>query len=82
MKKKIDPKKTLAYAVAFHFCNSGNINFMMKGKIYQHINTIYDQKSDNGGYNTLEVVYDYKAQKYIVLVVSDEKFGNVEISIL
>lgn len=37
---------------------------------------------DNGGFNTLAVVYNYKRMKYEVLVVSDEKVGDKEIHIL
>lgn len=80
-KKNIDEKKTLKYAVAFHFCTSDKINFMMGGKKYQHISTVYDQREDGGGYNTCEVVYNYKAQKYEVLSVNTE-IGDKEIEIL
>lgn len=80
--KKVDEKKTLAYAVAFYFCMSGVISFMMGKTMYQHINTIYDERSDNGGFNTLEVVYNFKAMKYEVLLVSDERVGNKEITII
>lgn len=80
--KKVDEKKTLAYAVAFHFNALGVTRFMMGKTMYQHINTIYDRRSDNGGFNTLEVVYNCKAMKYEVLYVSDEKVGNKEVSIL
>lgn len=80
--KKVDGKKTLAYAVAFHFCTSGKINFMLGNKMYQHIDTVYDQREDGRGFNTCEVVYNCKAQKYEVLNVSDEKIGNKEITIL
>ena len=79
--KKIDEKKTLKYAVAFYFCTSGKINFMLGNKMYQHINTVYDQREDGRGFNTCEVVYNYKAQKYEVLNVSTE-IGNKEIRIL
>ena len=34
--KKIDEKKTLKYAVAFYFCTSGKINFMLGNKMYLH----------------------------------------------
>ena len=61
--KKVDEKKTLKYAVAFYFCTSGKINFMLGNKMYQHINTVYDQREDGRGFNTCEVVYNYKAQK-------------------
>lgn len=80
--KKVDEKNTLAYAVAFHFSTSGTINFLLGSKMYQHINTVYDRREDGRGYNTIEVVYNYKAQKYEVLCVSDEKIGSKEIVIL
>lgn len=79
--KKIDEKKTLKYAVAFYFCTSGKINFMLGNKMYQHINTVYDQREDGRGFNTCEVVYNYKVQKYEVLNV-DTEIGNKEIQIL
>ena len=79
--KKIDEKKTLKYAVAFYFCTLGKINFMLGNKMYQHINTVYDQREDGRGFNTCEVVYNYKAQKYEVLNV-DTEIGNKEIQIL
>ena len=40
------------------------------------------RRYDNGGFNTLAVVYNYKRMKYEVLVVSDEKVGDKEIHIL
>ena len=79
--KKIDEKKTLKYAVAFYFCTSGKVNFMLGNKMYQHIDTVYDQREDGRGFNTCEVVYNYKAQKYEVLNV-DTEIGNKEITIL
>lgn len=80
--KKIDEKKTLKYAVAFYFCNSGKINFLLGSKMYQHIDTVYDEREDGRGCNTIEVAYDYKAMKYVALCVSDEKIGDREITIL
>lgn len=80
--KKIDNKKTLAYAVAFIFCTTGKANFMIGTKTYQHINTVYDEREDGRGFNTCEIVYNYKAHKYEVLNVSDDKIGNKEIVIL
>ena len=44
--KKIDEKNTLKYAVAFYFCTLGKINFMLGNKMYQHIDTVYDQRED------------------------------------
>lgn len=82
MAKKVDKKKTLAFAVAFYFNTSEKVNFMLGNKMYQHVNTIYDQREDERVSNTCEVVYNYQSQKYEVLVVSDEKIGNKEITIL
>ena len=82
MAKKVDEKKTLAFAVAFYFNTSGKVNFMLGNKMYQHVNTIYDQREDGRGFNTCEGGYNYQSQKYEVLVVSDEKIGNKEITIL
>lgn len=81
MTKKIDEKKTLRYAVAFYFCNSDKINFMLGKKMYQHVDTVYDQREDGIGFNTCEVVYNYKSQEYEVLAV-DTEIGNKEITIL
>ena len=80
--QKVDEKKTLSYAVAFHFDMPGIKNFLMGNKTYQHINTVYDKREDGRGCNTIEVDYDYRAMKYVALCVSDEKIGNREITIL
>lgn len=79
--KKVDEKKTLRYAVAFQFCTSGKINFLLGKKMYQHVDTVYDQREDGRGFNTCEVVYNYASQKYEVLNV-DTEIGNKEIIIL
>lgn len=79
--KNVDIKKTLRYAVAFYFCNTGKVDFILDGKMYEHINTVYDKREDGRGYNTLEIVYDYKCQKYKVFNVDMEK-GDKEITIL
>ena len=79
--KKTDEKKTLKYAAAFCFRTSGKTNFMSGNKMYQHINTVYDQREDGRGFNTCEAVYNYKAQKYGVLN-ADTGTGNKEIQIL
>ena len=81
MKRKIDEKKTLRYAVAFYFCVSGKVDFMLGNKMYQHIDTVYDQREDGRGFNTCEVVYNYSAQRYEVLNV-DSAIGDKEIKIL
>lgn len=79
--KKIDTEKTLRYAVAFYFCNKEKVDFILEGKMYQHINTVYDKREDGKGCNTLEIVYDYKCQTYKVFNVDLEK-GYKEITIL
>ena len=79
--KKVDKKKTLAYAVAFYFTEA-SIKFMMGNTMYEYVHTVYDRRYDNGGFNTLAVVYNYKKMKYEVLVVSDEKVGDKEIQII
>ena len=78
--KKVDKKKTLAYAVAFYFTEA-SIKFMMGNTMYEYVHTVYDRQYDNGGFNTLAVVYNYK-KKYEVLVVSDDRVGGKEILIL
>lgn len=78
--RTIDTKKTLAYAVAFIFTTSGIINFTMGKKTYQYVNTVYDARQDGRGFNTVVVLYDYRAQQYIALNVDDEKVGNKEIA--
>ena len=71
--KKVDKKKTLAYAVAFYFTDV-SVKFMMGNAMYEYVHTVYDRRYDN--------VYNYKRMKYEVLVVSDEKVGDKEIHIL
>lgn len=80
-RKKVDEKKTLKYAVLFYFCTSGKVKFMLGKNMYEHIDTVYDQREDGGGFNTCEVVYNYKAQKYEILNVGTV-LGNKEIVIL
>jgi len=82
--KKVDEKKTFAYAVAFAFPRSGAIDFRMGNKIYQHTNTVYDNRLVSKGYSTIvvEVCYDYSTMKYVAFNVSDSKVGNKEISII
>ena len=79
--KKVEREKTLAYAVAFHFRPNQKVDFFLGTKMYQHIQTVYDSREDSRSNNTLEIVYNYSAQKYEVLLV-DEKLGSKEIRIL
>ncbi len=80
MVKNINEKKILNFAVGFLF-KEEKVNFTMGNKMYQHIQTIFDEREDGRGYNTLEVVYNYSHQKYEVLLV-DEKLKDKEITIL
>lgn len=63
--KKVDKKKTLAYAVAFYFTDV-SVKFMMGNAMYEYVHTVYDRRYDNGGFNTLAVVYNYKRMKTCV----------------
>ena len=54
----------------------------MGNTMYEYVHTVYDRRYDNGVFNTLAVVYNYKKMKYEVLVVSDEKVGDKEIQII
>lgn len=77
-----DSTKTLGYASAFIFNKDYPQKFMIGKKVYQYVNTVYDRRDVDGGYNTIVVVYDYKAQKYEAFNLSDEKLSNKEIVIL
>lgn len=81
MKKKVDEKKTLRYAVAFIFCNTTNVNFSIGNKIYDYINTVYDHESMNGA-NTVAVLYDYSKTRYMAVDVDHDRIGSKEITIL
>ena len=39
--KKVDKKKTLAYAVAFYFTDV-SVKFMMGNAMYEYVHTVYD----------------------------------------
>ena len=71
----------LYHALAFYFTDV-SVKFMMGNTMYEYVHTVYDRRYDNGVFNTLAVVYNYKKMKYEVLVVSDEKVGDKEIQII
>ena len=79
--KKVQVENTLSYAVAFIFPTSGNIDFMMGKKTYQHVGIGYNKGVDGVREDTIEVAYDYKAMKYVAFRTSDEKVGGREIVI-
>lgn len=61
--KSIDKKKTLEYAVAFYFYDSGCVNFMMGNIMYQHIKTIYDERADGRGQRAKHIRGSLQLQK-------------------
>lgn len=67
--KKVDKKKTLAYAVAFYFTDV-SVKFMMGNAMYEYVHTVYDRRYDNGGFNTLAVVYNYNGGIYNRLLLN------------
>lgn len=79
--KKVQVENTLSYAVEFIFPTSGNIDFMMGKKRYQHIGIGYNKEVDGTRGATIEVAYDYKAMKNVSWRMSDEKIGGKEIVI-
>lgn len=50
-------------------------------KTFEFVNVCDDNKTVFGC-NTIAVLYDFKAQKYIAVKVDDEKFNKVETIIL
>ena len=77
-----DSKNTLGYASAFIFDKDYKQNFMMGKNVYQFVNTVYDRREVDGGYNTIVVVYDFKKMKYVALDLSDTKLRDKEIIML
>lgn len=77
-----DSKNTLGYASAFIFDKDYQQNFMMGKNVYQFVNTVYDRREVDGGYNTIVVVYDFKKMKYVALDLSDTKLRDKEIIML
>lgn len=53
----------------------------MGNKIYEYINTINDYNTINGC-NTIAVLYDFRAQKYVAFNIIDEKLNEKECIIL
>lgn len=54
---------------------------MVGNRIYEYVNTINDYNSANGC-NTIAVLCDFKAQKYIAVNIQDEKFNRKECVII
>lgn len=79
--KKIEEKKTFKYVVTYMLFRHTNVEIQVGKKFYEFINVCDDYNTLNGC-NTIAVLYDFKAQKYIAIKVDDEKFNKVETIIL
>lgn len=79
--KKIEEKKTFKYVVTYMLFRHTNVEIQVGKKFYEFINVCDDYNTLNGC-NTIAVLYDFKAQKYIAVKVDDEKFNKVETIIL
>ena len=75
--KVIDEKKRFSYVVTFGLFDQTNVKIMVGNHIYEYVNTITDYNAANGC-NTIAVLYDFKAQKYIAINIRDEKFNSKE----
>lgn len=78
---KIEEKKTFKYVVTYMLYRHTNVLIKVGKKTYEFVNVCDDNKAVFG-YNTIAVLYDFKAQKYIAIKVDDEKFNKVETIIL
>ena len=77
----IDEKKRFSYLVTFYLFNQTNVKIMVGNRIYEYVNTIDDHNAANGC-NTIAVLYDFKAQKYIAVNIRDDKFNSKECVII
>lgn len=78
---KIEEKKTFKYVVTYMLYRHTNVLIEVGKKTYEFVNVCDDHKAAFGC-NTIAVLYDFKAQKYIAVKVDDEKFNKVETIIL
>ena len=79
--KVLDEKKRFSYLVTFYLLNQTNVKIMVGNRIYEYVNTIDDHNAANGC-NTIAVLYDFKAQKYIAVNIQDDKFNSKECVII
>jgi len=70
--KVIDEKKKFSYVVTFGLFMQTNVKIMVGNNIYEYVNTINDYNSANGC-NTIAVLYDFKAQKYIAVNIKEKR---------
>lgn len=82
MKKEIGLNhKRFAYVITFLLYQKTGIKIQLGNKIYEYINTINDYNTINGC-NTIAVLYDFRAQKYVAFNIIDEKLNEKECIIL
>lgn len=79
--EKIEEKKTFKYVVTYMLYRHTNVLIKVGKKTYEFVNVCDDNKTVFGC-NTIAVLYDFKAQKYIAVKVDNEKFNKVETIIL
>lgn len=75
--KVIDEKKRFSYLVTFNLFDQTNVKIAIGNKIYEFVNVVTDYNTNNRC-NTIAVLYDFKAQKYIAVNIQDEKFNRKE----
>lgn len=74
-------ENTFNYVVAFKLYQQTGIKIQLGNKIYEFINTVNDYNTANGC-NTIAVLYDLKAMKYVAFSILDEKINKKECIIL
>lgn len=79
--KVIDEKKKFSYVVTFDLFRQTNVKIMVGNRIYEYVNTLNDCHTANGC-NTIAVLYDLRAQKYVAVNIQDEKFNSKECVII
>lgn len=79
--KVIDEKKKFSYVVTFDLFRQTNVKIMVGNHIYEYVNTLNDYHTANGC-NTIAVLYDLRAQKYVAVNIQDEKFNSKECVII
>lgn len=67
--------------MTFGLFRQTNVKIMVGNNIYEYVNTINDYNAANGC-NTIAVLYDFKARKYIAVNTQDEKFNRKECVII
>lgn len=79
--KVIGEKKKFSYVATFDLFRQTNVKIMVGNRIYEYVNTLNDYHTANGC-NTIAVLYDLRAQKYVAVNIQDEKFNSKECVII